>query len=143
MSLLNDDELFAALDANIQSITNTRTNAESYKIIVSIANTIEQAVIAKLAAVSVEATAWAHRETGLVVLAKEIAKTSRNEERIKSGEFDPLYQAEAIAAARVQAIEEAAKICECQWSTLEERDAGIEFAEAIRELIGGKDGSAK
>ena len=138
MSLLNDDELFAALDADIQSIADAKADAESCEVIVSMANAIEQAVIAKLAAVSVEATAWAHRETGLVVLAKEIAKTSRNEERIKSGEFDPLYQAEALAAARVQAIEEASKICECQWSTLEERDAGIEFAEAIRALIGGE-----
>ena len=119
---------------------------------------VEAAVIKALAGVSVEPVAWAHKETGLIVLAKEIAKTSRNEERLKSGEFYPLYTADAIAAAhaagrksvhdscvdlwkeeviaaaRVQALEEAANIAKrenaADWSI------SGQIAHEIRALIG-------
>ena len=87
-----------------------------------LARRVEAAVLRKLATVSVE---WPE-------------SASSSHEVYLREQIEPM-----LAAARVQAIEGAAKICECQWSTLEERDAGIEFAEAIRELIGGKDGSAK
>lgn len=78
------------------------------------AKEIEAAVIRKLATVSVE---WPE-------------SASSSHEVYLREQIEPM-----LAAARVQAIEGAAKICECQWSTLEERDAGIEFAEAIRALI--------
>lgn len=97
---------------------------------------VEAALIKKLAAVSVEPCAWAmQRPDGMVLDVIDNSEHNRH-----AGEYNlSLYTAEAVAAARVQGTEEAAKICECQWSTLEERDAGIEFAEAIRALIGGKD----
>ena len=40
---------------------------------------------------AVEPVAWMHDETGLIVRVSDIAKTSYNEPRIKSGEFSPLY----------------------------------------------------
>lgn len=138
MSLLNDDELFAALDADIQSIADAKADAESCEVIVSMANAIEQAVsdavVQKLATVSVEPVQfeeWNAKQHGD---PEEIGFLQALRIAYCSGQ-DSMKP--ALAAARVQAIEEAAKICECQWSTLEERDAGIEFAEAIRALIGG------
>ena len=40
---------------------------------------------------AVEPVAWMHDETGLIVRVSDIAKTSYNDLRIKSGEFSPLY----------------------------------------------------
>jgi len=101
----------------------------------------EAAVIRKLATVSVEPCAWeVETEQQDGTRAKWVSTDrKRHREFCDFGEPRQLYSQEAIAAARVQALEDAAKICECQWSTLEERDAGIEYAEAIRALIGGKD----
>ena len=122
MILLTDDEIDAAWARSPQN------NLRDY------AKEIEAAVIRKLATVSMEPVGYRSR------LGSGSYTYCRTPEFFDNAE--PLYTTEALAAARVQAIEEAAKICECQWSTLEERDAGIEFAEAIRALIGGKDGSA-
>ena len=116
MSLLTDDEIDAAWARSPQN------NLRDY------AKEIEAAVIRKLAAVSVEPFRRFQFRDG--------ATFPEMHPKMDLETID-LYPQEALAAARVQAIEEAAKICKCQWSTLEERDAGIEFAEAIRALIGG------
>ena len=60
---------------------------------------IEQAVIARLATVSVEPVAF-HAQDGIVSVASHIDKDKF------------LFTTEALAAARVQGIEEAAKVAE-------------------------------
>jgi len=137
MSLLTDDEIDAAWARSPQN------NLRDY------AKEIEAAVIRKLAAVSVEpvmklADDYAELEAQSSYMEDQGTSTEMRDDypALKSDTADARIALEtavieALAAARVQALEEAAKICECQWSTLEERDAGIEFAEAIRALIGG------
>lgn len=132
MTILTDQEIHAADPAPHERFDQER---------IDFARAIEQAVIRKLATVGVEPCAWeVETEQQDGTRAKWVSTDrKRHREFCDFGEPRQLYSQEAIAAARVQALEDAAKICESQWSTLEERDAGIEYAEAIRALIGGKD----
>ena len=52
---------------------------------------VMEALRARLTQPEPEPVAWMHDETGLIVRVSDIAKTSYNEPRIKSGEFSPLY----------------------------------------------------
>ena len=86
-----------------------------------LARRVEAAVLQKLATVSVE---WPE-------------SASSSHEVYLREQIEPMLAApEAIAAARVQAVEECAELVK-QWGAL-----GEQIQTAMRELIGGKDGSA-
>lgn len=98
----------------------------------------EQAVLSKLAAgVSVEPVAWRNPvdSYSLVTTHQKETNEFQYSDEFLAGHTEPLYTAEAIAAARVQALEEAAKIAErenaAEWSI------SGQIANEIRALIGG------
>ena len=96
-----------------------------------LARRVEAAVLQKLATVSVAPVAWLDEEFDMAYTASELAG-----EPTDPTMFPALYPPEAIAAARVQAVEECAELVK-QWGAL-----GEQIQTAMRELIGGKDGSA-
>ena len=94
---------------------------------------IEAAVLSKLAAgVSVEPVAWRNPvdSYSLVTTHQKETNEFQYSDEFLAGHTEPLYTAEAIAAARVQALEEAAKVCDRQAIP----NAGF-LAEKVRALI--------
>ena len=112
MSLLTDREIeelyFTEIDNRIGSF----------------AHAIEAAVVAKLATVNVEPCAWEVETEQQDGTGAKWVSTDRKRHRefCDFGEPRQLYSQEAIAAARVQGIEEAAKVCAKQLSPLESAD---------------------
>ena len=102
---------------------------------------IEAAVLSKLAAgVSVEPVAWRNPvdSYSLVTTHQKETNEFQYSDKFLAGHTEPLYT--AIAAARVQALEEAVKVCEGASSYLEHQQhllASRDCANAIRALIGG------
>lgn len=108
----------------------------------------EQAVLSKLAAgVSVEPVAWRNPvdSYSLVTTHQKETNEFQYSDEFLAGHTEPLYTAEAIAAARVQALEEAAKVCldlelDDRYKTMISTDdwnAGtLDCDTAIRALIG-------
>ena len=109
--------------------------------IVSFAHAIEAAVVAKLATVSVEPCAWeVETEQQDGTRAKWVSTDrKRHREFCDFGEPRQLYSQEAIAAARVQALEDAANrlrdlVLEHPRNAAE---TALQCEAAIRALIGG------
>ena len=113
-------------DQEIQAAYMTADSAELF------ARAIEQAVITKLAGVSVEPVAWRNPvdSYSLVTTHQKETNEFQYSDEFLAGHTEPLYTAEAIAAARVQALEEAAKVCDRQAIP----NAGF-LAEKVRALI--------
>ena len=82
-----------------------------------LARRVEAAVLQKLETVSVAPVAWLDEEFDMAYTALELAG-----EPTDPTMFPALYPPEAIAAARVQALEDAAKVCAKQLSPLESAD---------------------
>lgn len=137
MILLTDDEIDAAWARSPQN------NLRDY------AKEIEAAVIRKLATVSVEPCAWeVETEQQDGTRAKWVSTDrKRHREFCDFGEPRQLYSQEAIAAARVQALEEAASVVDvpegCEARDIRGGQEGmemlLELAESIRALIGKPD----
>ena len=113
---------------------------------VLVRNTIA-AVLQKLAGVSVEPVAWRNPvdSYSLVTTHQKETNEFQYSDEFLAGHTEPLYTAEAIAAARVQALEEAAKMCldlelDDHYKTMISTDdwnAGtLDCDTAIRALIG-------
>ena len=117
-------------DQEIQAAYMTADSAELF------ARAIEQAVITKLAGVSVEPVAWRNPvdSYSLVTTHQKETNEFQYSDEFLAGHTEPLYTAAAIAAARVQALEEAAKVCDRQAIP----NAGF-LAEKVRALINAGD----
>ena len=109
--------------------------------IVSFAHAIEAAVVAKLAAVNVEPCAWEVATEQQDGTRAKLVSTDRKRHRefCDFGEPRQLYSQEAIAAARVQALEDAANrlrdlVLEHPRNAAE---TALQCEAAIRALIGG------
>lgn len=132
MSLLTDQEIHAADPAPHERFDQER---------IDFARAIEQAVIRKLATVGVEPCAWeVETEQQDGTRAKWVSTDrKRHREFCDFGEPRQLYSQEAIAAARVQALEDAANrlrdlVLEHPRNAAE---TALQCEAAIRALIGG------
>ena len=132
-------------DQEIQAAYMTADSAELF------ARAIEQAVITKLAGVSVEPVAWRNPvdSYSLVTTHQKETNEFQYSDEFLAGHTEPLYTAEAIAAARVQALEEAANPTDDQlvkgvkaMRLFVTKNSVADFKKgyvaAIRELIGDK-----
>lgn len=144
MSLLTRDEI----EQVIKTTDGPKSEWMQY-----VCRAIEAAVIARLATVSVEPCAIRHSFDGYGYLYGDSGSGSLWEERaMAEPDAEPVYTAEAVAAARVQALEEAENACRVkvqreagyggQWEgygpSMTYR-TGPECEAAIRALIGGKE----
>ena len=117
-------------DQEIQAAYMTADSAELF------ARAIEQAVITKLAGVSVEPVAWRNPvdSYSLVTTHQKETNEFQYSDEFLAGHTEPLYTAEAIAAARVQENERCVQALEALWHSND--DSTKKCINAIRALIG-------
>jgi hypothetical protein len=116
-------------DQEIQAAYMTADSAELF------ARAIEQAVITKLAGVSVEPVAWRNPvdSYSLVTTHQKETNEFQYSDEFLAGHTEPLYTAEAIAAARVQENERCVQALEALWHSND--DSTKKCIAAIRALI--------
>ena len=151
--ILTEDEFFAALDADITAIEETRACEEEWTVIVAMCRAIEAAVIAKLSQ-GVDMPEAVNND-----LADDISAIDAMYRGDPTYEHDAYYMRKAaekcvrkgyalytadqlhtcIAAARVKALEDAALNCEeLHWTwRMGDNSGPKECAEKIRALKGG------
>jgi hypothetical protein len=117
-------------DQEIQAAYMTADSAELF------ARAIEQAVITKLAGVSVEPVAWRNPvdSYSLVTTHQKETNEFQYSDEFLAGHTEPLYTAAAIAAARVQENERCVQALEALWHSND--DSTKKCINAIRALIG-------
>ena len=116
-------------DQEIQAAYMTADSAELF------ARAIEQAVITKLAGVSVEPVAWRNPvdSYSLVTTHQKETNEFQYSDEFLAGHTEPLYTAAAIAAARVQENERCVQALEALWHSND--DSTKKCIAAIRALI--------
>ena len=141
MNILNDEEIAAAVAEYLAP------EADDMHHIMRYTEAIEAAVIRKLSAgVSVEPVAYRMQPNDTAHRSLEKSLNFHKVHVRPDWTIDPLYTATAIAAARVQALEEAAKECDrtaSDYKGMFAEDeslyiAATECAKEIRALIGEK-----
>lgn len=137
MSLLTDQEIDEIrMKCADDFAASVRNGTQPY----TLARAIEAAVIARLATVSVEPVVWLRKtknsrpdDIAVIDIRKEEADEWKSQFTPGFAWSEPMYPPEALAAARVQALEDAAEHMEKQhtWIT------NVVASQAIRALIGG------